>query len=98
MIAAPALAHHSFMVGYDMSKSIVLKGVVTKITWANPHISLFVDVTDKQGRLTNWGFDAAAPSALSARGWKATTIKAGDVITIDGYPARTGSRTAQPSR
>ena len=93
----PMLAHHG-AAAYDMSKSITLKGTVTKITWANPHISFFVDVTDTQGKVMNWGFDAAPPSALQARGWKATTIKAGDIITIEGFPARDGKPYSAATR
>ena len=89
-VASPLLAHHSFMVGFDLSKPIVVKGVVTKVEWANPHISFYVDVTEPSGKVTNWGVDAAAPSALAARGWTSTSMKAGDVVTVEGFPARNG--------
>ena len=90
LVATPMLAHHSFMVNFDISKSITVKGVVTKVTWANPHISFYVDVTDEDGKVTNWGVDAAARSALAGRGWTRTSLKPGDIVTVEGFPARNG--------
>ena len=97
LVAAPMLAHHSFMVNFDMSKSIKVKGVLTKVTWANPHISFYVDVTDEAGKVTNWGVDAAGPSALVGRGWSRTSLKPGDIITVEGFPARNGKPFAAAS-
>ena len=90
LIATPLLAHHSFMVAFDLSKSIAVKGVVTKVAWVNPHISFHMDVTDETGRVTTWGVDAAAPAALAARGWIRTSLRPGDVVTVEGFPARDG--------
>src|SRR2546426_4324498 len=64
---------------------------VTKVAWANPHISFYIDVTEPSGKVTSWGVDAAAPSALAARRWTATSMKAGDVVTVEGFPARNGN-------
>ena len=97
LAAAPMLAHHSFMAEFDMSKSIVVKGTVTKVAWANPHIAFYVDVTDDSGKVTNWSVDAAAPSALAGRGWTRTSLKAGDVITVEGFAAKSGKPQAAAS-
>jgi len=97
LMATPLVAHHSFMVGFDLSKPIVVKGVVTKVAWANPHISFYVDVAGPDGKVTNWGIDAAAPSALAARGWTSASMKAGDVVTVEGFLARNGKPFAAAS-
>ena len=97
LVATPMLAHHSFMVDFDMTKSVTMKGVVTKVVWANPHISFYVDVTDEGGKVTNWGFDAAGPTALAGRGWTRTSLKSGDTITVEGFPARNGKSFAAAS-
>jgi hypothetical protein len=91
LAAAPVLAHHSFLVKFDMNKTIVLTGVVTKMTWRNPHITFFIDVKDERGKVTNWGIEAAAPSALAARGWTEATVKSGDLITVEGFPGKDGA-------
>ena len=97
LVATPMLAHHSFMVEFDMSKPILVKGVVAKVTWANPHIAFYVDVTDEGGKVTHWGVDAAAPSALAGRGWTRTSLKPGDVVTVEGFAARNGKPFAAAS-
>ena len=49
-IAAPVLAHHGFDTEYDASKHVKLEGVVTMVTWTNPHMRVYIDVKDKDGR------------------------------------------------
>src|SRR5262249_188294 len=36
-MAAPLFAHHSFTAQYDATKSVTLKGTITKVEWMNPH-------------------------------------------------------------
>jgi hypothetical protein len=97
LLATPILGHHSFMTEFQMNKSVVVKGVLTRVNWANPHISFHLDVTDETGKVTDWGVNAAAPSALSARGCTRESLRIGDVVTIEGYPARNGRPFAAAS-
>jgi hypothetical protein len=36
--ASPVAAHHSPAM-FDMTKEVVLEGVVTEISWGNPHVT-----------------------------------------------------------
>lgn len=95
LAAVPALAHHSFGAEYDGDKPITLTGVVTKIDWTNPHSYFHIDVTDKDGAVTNWKFEGYPPSVLSRIGWKReATMKIGDTVTIYGWRARDNSNSA----
>jgi hypothetical protein len=78
------------MKDYDMSKSITLKGVVTKVDWVNPHINFWVDVTGERGQVTSWGFESASPTVLARNGFSRGVLKPGDQITIEGFLARDG--------
>lgn len=85
LAAVPALAHHSFAAEYDSNQPVKLTGAVTKIDWANPHVYFFIDVKDSAtGKVTNWAFEMGAPAVLTRSGWRKSSLKIGDVITIDG--------------
>ncbi len=96
--AYPALAHHSFSAEFDGSKVIELKGSVTKIEWANPHVYFYMDVKDEKGATTNWGCETTSPGSLHRQGWTRDTLKVGDQVIVDGYPARDGSKLADARR
>ena len=96
--ASPALAHHSFSAEFDGTKLVELKGTVTKIEWANPHVYFYLDVKDDKGGTTNWGCETASPGSLHRQGWSRDSLKVGDQVIIDGYPARDGSKLADARR
>src|SRR3954463_8936014 len=68
LVPVVTLAHHSYTAEFDTTKPIRLSGVLTKVEWANPHIWIYLDVTDDKGNVTNWGFSASPPGMLQRRG------------------------------
>lgn len=89
--AVPALAHHSFAVFFDDSRTVSLTGVVQEFQFRNPHGLIRMEVKGADGAGQVWKAETNSPSILERRGWRRDTIKAGDVITVDGWPARDGS-------
>ena len=87
---AAASAHHSFAVYFDATKSVTISGRVTAFRFTHPHGTIVLDVTDGQGRVKEWRAETNAPVVLTRRGWTRTSIKAGDMITIEGWPSRDG--------
>ena len=85
-------AHHSFAAQYDREKPITLKGAVTKLEWANPHIYFYIDVTETGGATANWAIEGGAPNTLYRAGWRKDSTKAGDLVTVSGFLARDGSK------
>jgi hypothetical protein len=88
------LAHHSFSAEYDSNAPVKVSGTVTKVEWTNPHIWFFVDVKDDQGRVANWGFSGGPPGVLQRRGISKSALKIGDVVAVEGFRARDGSKNA----
>ena len=91
--AAPAVsAHHSFAAEYDREKPLKVTGAVTRIEWSNPHVYFYIDVKDPAtGRVANWAFEMAAPAVLQRTGWKRSSMKIGDLLTVDGWAAKDGA-------
>jgi hypothetical protein len=86
-----ALAHHGTNVSYDPTKEITVTGVVVKFVWTNPHSQLFFDVKGDNGAVVTWGGELHSIALLTRSGWSRTTLKAGDTITVRGYPSRAGT-------
>ena len=85
-------AHHSFAAQYDRNKPITLKGAVTRMEWANPHIYFYLDVADANGAAAAWAIEGMAPNVLYRAGWRKDSVKIADVVTVNGFLARDGSK------
>jgi len=94
----PLMAHHSFAAEFDSNKQVKLTGVVTKIDWTNPHVWFYLDIKDASGKVTNWGFEMGPPHLLQTSGWTRTSMKLGDVVTVEGSAAKNGSNRANARR
>lgn len=94
--SAPA-AHHSTAAYQD--KTIVLESAtVKKFAWANPHSVLSFDVKDARGRVTTWSVEGGSPSGLSRVGWNRNSVKAGNVVTVELFPAKNGGSVGRLAR
>jgi hypothetical protein len=87
-------AHHAFAAEYDENKLVTVSGTVTAIKWTNPHAWLYVDEKDERKQFTSWSFEMGSPNGLLHRGWTRTDLKKGDQVTVDGYRAKNGRKTA----
>jgi hypothetical protein len=93
-LAVPVFSHHSFSAEYDEKKPIVIKGVVTKFDWRNPHVRFYVDAKDEKGVVTNWDLEIQSPNTLTRAGWTRRSLKEGDQVTVSAYLAKDGSKRA----
>jgi hypothetical protein len=83
-----ALAHHAFAAEFDRNQPIHFTGTVTKLEWTNPHARLYVDAPASDGAIVNWNLEMGSPNNLMRQGWRRDSLKAGDIVTIDGWRAR----------
>ena len=87
----PASAHHSFAAEYDSSQVLTLKGTISKVEWTNPHIYIYLDVKDADGKVTTWALEGYPPNTLKRTGFSRDTLKIGDEVTITAYKAKDGT-------
>jgi len=93
--ASVALAHHSFAPIWDDSRTITVTGELVKIDWINPHIYYFVDVKGADGKVDHYSFEGMPPGTLRNMGLSKNmlTPSLNKQVTVQGYPARNGTRT-----
>lgn len=87
-------AHHSFSAEFDRDKPITLTGAVTKLEWTNPHARIYIDVTDADGKVTNWDFELGPPNGLMRQGWNRNSLPPGTLVTINGFLSKDQSNVA----
>jgi hypothetical protein len=69
---------------------VTVQGVVRGIQWANPHVYVFLETRDRDGRVKEYTVECASVVELSGDGWHRNTLKVGDRVTIRMYPLRDG--------
>jgi hypothetical protein len=79
---------------YDTERQVRLEGTVTRVEWVNPSAFVFIDVRDASGIVTSWGVEVGNPIDLERRKWTRQSIRIGDIITVEGVPARGLGRQA----
>ena len=88
-MSIPLFAHHGNAV-FDIGKKLVLKGTVTEWFWANPHCFLSFDVKDENGQVVTWVVETSNPPDMINRGWRKTSFKVGDQVTVTVEPVKSG--------
>jgi Family of unknown function (DUF6152) len=85
-----ALAHHSFAM-FDLGKDVTVEAVVKEVQFTNPHVWLQILVKDAAGTETEWSIESGAPGMMLRNGWKPSTLKSGDKVTLTMHPLRNGT-------
>ena len=93
--AGPVLAHHDWPI--DRSRPVTLTGTVSSYVWANPHVTIGLDV-EAGGTIEKWTLGGTSPKYMADHGWDKSTLKPGDDITAIGYRFRNGTYVAQLQR
>jgi len=89
LISTPVLAHHGRGATYA-KKEVSLKGTVKEVLWRNPHIAIFLDVKDDNGKTTTWAIEHSNVSQLARLGYSKTTLRPGMEVTAVVNPGSKG--------
>lgn len=95
LTTSSASAHHAFAAEFDATKHVKFdNAVVTKMSWTNPHVWIYISVRKPDGTFEDWAIEAGTPNVLFRRGFTREALKPGTEIKVDGYAAKDGSRRA----
>ena len=88
--AGAVFAHHS-AAGIDRTQSKTVMGTVKEFRWGNPHAWIDLDVANDKGVVDTWSIEMTSPTFLLRAGWKSSTIKAGEKLSVTVRPFRDGT-------
>lgn len=89
-VATAAYAHHSYAM-FDTTRQVTVIGTVRTLEWASPHVWLWIEVPDGKGGSEPYGFETVSPAQIQRDyGWDKNVMHAGDKVTVDFAPLRSG--------
>ena len=86
-IVSTALAHHGGGT-FDNTKTIELKGKLTRLELINPHSWIYFDAAGPDGKVRAYRCEMRSATVLRRSGWKESMFTPGQTITIEGQPDR----------
>ena len=75
---------------FDFSKQLTLTGTVRLFQWTNPHSYIQLVVKPDDGPEQEWSLEMGTNVYLYNLGWRPSTVKAGDTLTVTVVPLRSG--------
>lgn len=88
----PAFAHHFFATEYERDLRGTIVGTVETVAFTQPHVRVDVRVRDAAGKEEVWSANTVSPSSLPQHGWTVATIAVGDIVSVEGFLGRSGSK------
>jgi hypothetical protein len=89
--AGSAFAHHSGAM-FERDKQVELVGTVVTFSWTNPHSWIEIEVPNASGGSEKWSVECNSPNNMARQGWRSTTLKPGDQVTVTVHPLRSGEK------
>jgi hypothetical protein len=71
---------------------VTVSGVITQVAWTNPHIYVWVDVKNDDGKTVTWAFEGNPPGLLHRAGVPKDVFKVGAAVTVTAMPAKDGTK------
>ena len=92
LASVPASAHHAFAVEFDAKNCSDIKGILTKVSYENPHAYIFVDAKNPAGEVVPTTFQLSSTSNLKRGGATYATMNAsvGKEVLVRGCASRNG--------
>ena len=75
---------------FDRTVTRTLVGSVVEFAWTNPHASIQLDVPKEGGGTERWGVELGSPNSMVKNGWRSSSLKPGDKVTVVVNPLKSG--------
>jgi hypothetical protein len=85
-------AHHSVTGLFDERKTVQINGVLTGFRFLEPHGLMSVEIRNARGRNEVWGAETNGSLVLGRRGWTKDSLRIGEAVTVEGFPAQGGAK------
>jgi hypothetical protein len=89
-MSGAARAHHSGAM-FDRSKEVSIEGEVSEWRWSNPHSWLQIHAPHNGQPEALWSFESTSTQILVKQGWRRTSLKPGDKVTVAYNPFKDGA-------
>ena len=89
-LSSAAIAHHSGAM-FDRSKEVTIEGDVAEWRWSNPHSWLQIHAPHNGEADVLWSFESTSTQILAKQGWRRTSLKPGDKVTVTYNPFKDGA-------
>ena len=76
---------------FDQTKRVDLEGTIARFKWQNPHAFIEIDVPVGE-TVERWVIEMTSPNNLIQQGFKRSSLKPGDKVTLQAQPLRNGSK------
>ena len=95
-LLSPSVSAHHSAVAYAPNSIVLKSAAITKIVWGHPHVIFSFAV--KGSAVSNWSVETGSPGSVARLGWHRNSLKVGDVVTIELFPARNGAHVGRLKR
>ena len=92
LIGGRLSAHHTITGLFDERRSVEIAGVLTGFRFVEPHGLLSIEITNRQGNNEVWKAETNGWALLERRGWTKDSLRVGEAVKVEGYPARGGTK------
>jgi hypothetical protein len=87
-LATPAMAHHNWTAFYDVKGDIEIEGVVSSITWRNPHVRMSFTVDAGSENEKVYTTESNSVASLARMGVTKELLAVGTKVRVAGFPNR----------
>lgn len=96
-LASDASAHHS-QEYFDADAIVTVEGRLARMDWRNPHVYVYVEVTEASGETVEWRIETHPVRVMLAGGWTKDSLTPGEQVTIEAHPVRNAQTTQRYAR